>query len=218
MTFEPRTNGSVTDAVGPAQTNGTRNAVLRAELHAMVEDVFLERGFTPEVRERLRGEKLYQWLARELTQDALIRFQLRVALWCYGCGVRTRRHFDEGDVVFRRWRLHPETLHEPRRRHLGWYFEECVHSWHPSWWRRRVEPVPCAAGCGVLVTHPYQQRTITTCSPRCAAVAAAARRAAHRTGRACADCGQPFQPGRADAVFCSDACRQRAYRKRKAAP
>ncbi|MCP3860035.1 MAG: hypothetical protein GY704_10315 [Phycisphaeraceae bacterium] len=31
----------------------------------------------------------------------------------------------------------------------------------------------------------------------------------------CAECGEPFEPKRADAQFCGSACRQRAYRQRQ---
>jgi len=34
----------------------------------------------------------------------------------------------------------------------------------------------------------------------------------------CADCGASFTPARADAAYCSSACRQRSYRKRNAGP
>lgn len=32
--------------------------------------------------------------------------------------------------------------------------------------------------------------------------------------RACASCGQEFTPSRDDGVYCSNACRQKAYRRR----
>ena len=35
------------------------------------------------------------------------------------------------------------------------------------------------------------------------------------TSSTCRECGNPFTPARADARFCSSACRQRAYRNRK---
>ena len=38
--------------------------------------------------------------------------------------------------------------------------------------------------------------------------------ASARETRSCASCGQAFKPARTDAVFCSAACRQRAYRRR----
>jgi hypothetical protein len=45
------------------------------------------------------------------------------------------------------------------------------------------------------VFHPYQS-------------------APSRRARACAQCGEPYRPQRSDSKFCSDACRQRAYRGR----
>lgn len=44
------------------------------------------------------------------------------------------------------------------------------------------------------------------------------RRRQARAGRPCDGCGQPFTPPRADGRYCSPACRQRAYRRRQAAP
>jgi hypothetical protein len=38
-----------------------------------------------------------------------------------------------------------------------------------------------------------------------------------RGARACAQCGEPYRPQRSDSRFCSDGCRQRAYRERRAA-
>lgn len=42
------------------------------------------------------------------------------------------------------------------------------------------------------------------------------RRLRLRSDRSCSECGDIFTPSRSDAQFCSTACRQRAYRKRKA--
>ncbi len=39
----------------------------------------------------------------------------------------------------------------------------------------------------------------------------------HRAPRACADCGETFSPKRGDSIYCKAACKQRAYRERKAA-
>ena len=38
--------------------------------------------------------------------------------------------------------------------------------------------------------------------------------ASARETRSCESCGQTFEPARTDALFCSAACRQRAYRRR----
>jgi hypothetical protein len=39
--------------------------------------------------------------------------------------------------------------------------------------------------------------------------------ASARETRSCESCGQTFEPARTDALFCSAACRQRAYRSRR---
>jgi DNA adenine methylase len=52
------------------------------------------------------------------------------------------------------------------------------------------------------------------CSEECARAASRAQAAERRTPAACAHCGTQFQAARSDAVFCSGACRQAAYRQR----
>ena len=81
-------------------------------------------------------------------------------------------------------------------------------------------PEPCD-GCGRDVTSPHERRhrRWVVCSQRCAwtarnrlrAEAAAAARA-----KRCAVCGREFEAGRRDALTCSPACRQKAYRRRQA--
>lgn len=184
-----------------------------------------ERDFTPETLvAAANGDRVARFYVEKAATEEKYRWVQRTAYACQDCieqAIRAERFvrpFRDGEVVFRRWQLRPTPVDDEPRRHLSWYCETCVRTRHPTGWMLRHNPVPCAGGCGVFVTHGYLRLpTITTCSPRCAAVAAAARRAAHRTPVGCADCGQPFQPGRVDAVFCSDACRQRAYRKRKRA-
>jgi hypothetical protein len=71
------------------------------------------------------------------------------------------------------------------------------------------------AGCGQrLMVCP--NAAISTCSNRCAQ---RRRRARRRTAAraVCDACNLVFTPKRSDARFCSDACRQRAYRERWAA-
>lgn len=72
---------------------------------------------------------------------------------------------------------------------------------------------PCA-GCGRMVVHlPTWRHDWVACSPRC-------RRRVYRGnvwGRStCDGCGEAFDASRADARYCSSACRQRAYRQRRA--
>jgi hypothetical protein len=84
---------------------------------------------------------------------------------------------------------------------------------------------PCE-GCGRPVHHvpswcnPYAPPPRhALCSRACrrrqqSAVARARRAKARSATRACACCGEHFESKRADAVFCSGACRQKAYRRR----
>lgn len=78
---------------------------------------------------------------------------------------------------------------------------------------------PCAA-CGreVVNTEP-RPRIHFFCSERCQADFYAARQRERRRGRRaprpCASCGGGFTPARLDARYCSNACRQREYRRRK---
>jgi hypothetical protein len=51
-------------------------------------------------------------------------------------------------------------------------------------------------------------------SPYRAAIARQRRAEARGPSRPCAACGEPFEPRRADAQFCSVACKQKAYRRR----
>ena len=134
-------------------------------------------------------------------------FLRRTSYRCDGC----EHVFAAGEVVHRRRRSRfPE-----RGWTLNSYCDDCVGNWHPSWRQYRREPAPCAAGCGVLVSHWYYH-AITTCSLRCTEVAARDRRQASRTEKACLVCGESFTPKRQDGRYCSNACRQDAYRQRKA--
>jgi hypothetical protein len=56
---------------------------------------------------------------------------------------------------------------------------------------------------------------ITTCSKRCSEKTAAERRRVRHEEKTCAVCDELFVPKRCDARYCSNACRQDAYRKRK---
>ena len=72
-----------------------------------------------------------------------------------------------------------------------------------------VATLPCVT-CGrpVVTVPPHGQRKNVSCCRRCRDLAY--RRP--RTERACAVCGTEFLPSRSDARYCSQACRQRAYR------
>jgi hypothetical protein len=85
----------------------------------------------------------------------------------------------------------------------------------PRW----CAPQPCE-GCGrpVYYRPSYRRRRHVLCSARGAWLAASKRRTAAGAAarrKACAVCGTVFDAPRRDAVTCSAACRQRAYRQRK---
>jgi len=91
----------------------------------------------------------------------------------------------------------------------------------PRKYRRWWPETPCEH-CGRPVRNQqwmrYRRHTFCCeqCESRHYARIARERRALKRTPRACAECGETFTPRRADALYCSGRCRQRAYRKRKA--
>jgi hypothetical protein len=86
------------------------------------------------------------------------------------------------------------------------------------------EPRRCEC-CGREVNYRIDGRRHrrTFCCERCATIilvaeanAKARRRRAEKRGATstCPACGETFEPGRADAKFCSAACKQKAYRRR----
>jgi hypothetical protein len=72
-----------------------------------------------------------------------------------------------------------------------------------------------ASNCAVcgqrMMTAPFPPRSV--CSSRCYQRQLRARKRASARAT-CSTCGLGFVPKRKDARFCSDACRQRAYRGR----
>lgn len=74
---------------------------------------------------------------------------------------------------------------------------------------------PCAA-CGRLVVRgadPLLKRV--TCSHSCSTSLTRRRNGNQGTDRPCPECGDRIDTGRTDSRYCSNACRQRAYRKRR---
>ena len=133
------------------------------------------------------------------------------------CG-RCGRALDPGELVYRLLTV-PTCQHcvDADRQRLSRYpwalqrFDECLRP-----------PKPCE-GCGRPVVNQWgsPQRIRTVCSDRCAwtvrnAPLKAARLAA-RQHKTCPVCGGVFDGTRADQVTCSAACRQKAYRQRRAA-
>jgi hypothetical protein len=85
-----------------------------------------------------------------------------------------------------------------------------------SWWPRRkwTPPDPCVV-CGRSVMHalPWTGHVVV-CSARCADERYNGQHRQIAEPRPCASCGEVFTPSRSDALRCSAACRQRAYRRR----
>jgi hypothetical protein len=101
----------------------------------------------------------------------------------------------------------------------GWVCERCAE----TVLRPKEPPVPCIT-CGRLVIYDTRRRArFAVCSEHCSRVAVAERQRARAQQRkkpapeqrACAVCGQLFAPKRRDAVHCSPACKQKAYRDRR---
>ena len=135
-------------------------------------------------------------------------FLLHTAQLCPRC----QHVFADGEIVYRRkvgWGGSVKTL--------------CADCASAPTWGKWGEPQTCAAGCGVLVVSPWRWDshareyvpTFTACSTHCDARAAAEAKRRSRERR-CDDCGHTFDPTRADARYCSNACRQHAYRRRRA--
>jgi hypothetical protein len=108
----------------------------------------------------------------------------------------------------------------------GWHYrvaphcEQCRTDWP---FRRFWGPEACGhCGRPVYQQRDRRERRFVFCCDTCrkAVYSAAANtiakreRAEYRTPRPCGMCNETFEPKRADARFCSVACKQRAYRRR----
>lgn len=84
-----------------------------------------------------------------------------------------------------------------------------------SWWREEA-PAPCA-GCGrPTIVRPDGRRKVVACSSACR-TASYRENSAEAVTRECGGCGAIIA-GRSDRRYCSPACRQKAHRRRSAAP
>src|SRR6476659_9868396 len=79
------------------------------------------------------------------------------------------------------------------------------------------DPIPCSI-CErpVAFTRARGVPKIVVCCNDCRYVAYLARKRRKPVARACETCGATFSPKRYDARFCSNHCRQRAFRRRAA--
>ena len=73
---------------------------------------------------------------------------------------------------------------------------------------------PCEK-CQRMVVHlPRFDRKHTFCCKSCEIRYYSHRRKKAAAQQRCVDCGEVFKPARSDSLYCSNACRQRSYRKR----
>jgi hypothetical protein len=104
---------------------------------------------------------------------------------------------------------------------LGWAMFACHSVIAPlcqnckSDWRDYESAASCE-GCGRLVHNEVDDiyRRWTFCCEKCAHQIRREKRRRQQPTRSCQACGEIFEPVRADAKFCSVACKQRAYRRR----
>jgi endogenous inhibitor of DNA gyrase (YacG/DUF329 family) len=128
---------------------------------------------------------------------------------CARCG----RALGHDDPVWR-YRIRKPIAPFCGRTTVAPFCEECQLTW------RSVRTSGQCEGCGRLVhnTEGFGRRRVY-CSKRCEllrqhAIARQRRAEARGASRACGECGEHFEPSRADAHFCSVRCKQKAYRKR----
>jgi hypothetical protein len=97
------------------------------------------------------------------------------------------------------WSYRPEEFREQDKR---WAIE------------RYRDPEPCAQ-CGrpVRIKRSYKRRQVI-CGPECRQAVYNERARRSRNPQPCRECGKVFQPRRTDSLFCSVACKQKAYRRR----
>jgi hypothetical protein len=104
------------------------------------------------------------------------------------------------------------------RVYRGWHDKPFhIGKYSQDWERRIIEPFVgqlfsrCEV-CGRLLGRT-QFMPNTICSADCRLEVRNRRRHRERVEHRC-ECGRTFTPARADAAYCSNACRQRAYRQR----
>ena len=81
-----------------------------------------------------------------------------------------------------------------------------------------VRQFRCGYCCKLLYTQTYNRKycRYETCGHKALNLRNSIRRRRARGELTCACCGKTFDPVRADARFCSNACRQKSYRQRVA--
>lgn len=84
----------------------------------------------------------------------------------------------------------------------GCRFHKRNRGWYRRPWSRSGGSDSCSLFCREKLDREYDNRR------------ARERRAKKRGDRECAQCGETFEPRRTDSVYCSNRCRQKAYRRR----
>ena len=75
-------------------------------------------------------------------------------------------------------------------------------------------PKPCEKCQRMVVNLPRFNRVHTFCCRSCEVRYYSHRRKKAAAQQTCGECGGVFKPTRSDSLYCSNACRQRSYRKR----
>ena len=89
------------------------------------------------------------------------------------------------------------------------FCDDCVKTKHENWWYQRCR------GCGVWMNRDREKYCCSECQREAEARRKREHRQQWRMNKTCPICGEKFTPKRADAKYCSAACRQRAFRKRQ---
>lgn len=189
---------SVTDADSvPGETTDTCNAL---EAHNRIRALL---GRPPQTVAEFAEHKVKVTARRQAWELS------RTGKTCDKCGrtlTATERAWIYSGAVF----VGPFAMRYRKQRVCG----DCV----PKW-RRFGPPQPCEhCKRPVLYQQSYRRRWHAFCCDCCQWLyydrLARERRAQKRQGMTCTECGTEFVPKRADAKYCSGACRQKAYRRR----
>jgi hypothetical protein len=153
-------------------------------------------------REREDGRRHWGTVERA-AEDRLRALANLDCRWCSGCG----RDLGPDEPV---WRLQRTSYG------IVTHCDDCTREVDRAYY---VKSHGKCATCGRLV-HDARARAswLLYCCDRCRQAPAAARRAERRAdaraGRKCEQCDEVIDASRNDAVYCSSACRQKAYRQR----
>jgi hypothetical protein len=132
---------------------------------------------------------------------------------CAGCG-----HVFESDESVWRVRVRTGAGFFGGSMIIAPFCRQCL----KPYWRPVVSSGRCE-GCSRMVHNTEGYREHIYCSEVCATkcevrrhsgIARERRAEARGSTRVCVECGEHFEPARADVRFCSGVCKQRAYRKR----